>query len=187
MEYLILVRHARPISIKDLPASKWEISEEGIRDTEKIVEHIRKYKPKHIFTSKEPKAISTATVIANKFQLPVKEKPDLHEHDRSNVRLFKDKGMFREKVTEMFENPGKLIFGKETANEAQKRFVEAVNRISESNDGNCLIVSHGTVMTLYTSYYNEINPIEFWGKLTLPCLIVLEKNSKKLIKVIPTK
>ena len=187
MEYLLLVRHAQPISCKDLPASKWELSKEGFNATEEIVGHISKYKPRHIFTSKEPKAISTATIIGSKLQLPVKEKPDIHEHDRSDVKIFPTKEMFCEKVTELFHNPNKLVFGQETANEALERFIKAVDGILEENAGTCVIVSHGTVMTLYTSYYNQINPIELWKSLTLPCLIVLEKDSKKFIKIIPIK
>jgi broad specificity phosphatase PhoE len=132
----------------------------------------------------EPKAISTASIIASELKIPLIKKLNLHEHDRTGVKLFSSKETFRKKIKEMFDKPDVLVFGKETANEACKRFLESTTKIAEANEGTCVIVSHGTIMTLYTKYYNKIKPMEFWEQLTLPCLVVLEKNSKKFIKIV---
>jgi broad specificity phosphatase PhoE len=51
---------------------------------------------------------------------------------------------------------------------------------------NIVVVSHGTVITLFVEKFNGIDPFSFWKKLDLPSFVVLSLPQHKLVTTIET-
>jgi broad specificity phosphatase PhoE len=88
----------------------------------------------------------------------------------------------------LFEHPDELVLGYETADEAHARFARAVADVLSSHpSGNLVIVTHGTVMTLFIARAGSaghFDPIPFWKGLGLPAFAVLSLPDLKPIKVV---
>jgi broad specificity phosphatase PhoE len=185
MNHLILIRHSQPEIDPAVPAKRWQLSDEGIRRCHLLVEHLADFHIRQVFASTEPKAQQTAAIIAKHLSVPTEIAEDLHEHDRSNETGWSTPEQFQATIRELFEKYDQLIYGLETADQAYQRFARAVNRLVEQNpDQDLTIVSHGTVMTLFTSRTNPIEPFAFWRRLGLPCMLIFSLQALELIQAI---
>ena len=166
---LILVRHALPHIAPDIPASHWALSDEGRQGAEHLAPLLKAYQPQRIITSTEKKAMQTGQIIAEQLGIGCATAPDLHEHDRRNERFEVSRAVFEQRVRDFFAQPDELIFGTETASDAYNRFALAVQNELNTNPGETLaIVTHGTTMTLFTAYHNDIIAFDFWKQLQQP-------------------
>ncbi|MCP4419226.1 MAG: histidine phosphatase family protein [Chloroflexi bacterium] len=161
---------------------EWQLTENGRFTSRTLATKIKPYQPSRIFTSHEAKAQVTGQVIAEQLSIPCATAVGLQEHNRQGVPYFANKLEFRTAVANFFTHPNELVFGQETAVEAGNRFTQAVNRQIETHpQSNIAIVTHGTVLTLFICQHNpNLNPIQFWQSLTLPCAFVLTLPSKQL-------
>jgi len=180
-KYLILVKHSVPEIVESLPAREWKLSELGRARAERLADLLRQYQPEVIVSSKEPKATETAEIIAGIHQIESRVAEDLHEHDRSNIPfLAHDK--FQASVREFFQKPKELVFGKETADQAHARFYGSVHSVlNEHTDKTVVIVTHGTVISLFVSRLTGRSGFELWHMLGLPSFIALDLHSNTLI------
>ena len=180
-KYLILVKHSLPEIIEDLPANKWKLSKEGQARAQRLAELLNRYQPEIIVSSSEPKAVETAEIIARKYQLELHVIDDLHEHDRSNAPYL-SKDEFQTSIREFFQKPDELVFGRETANQAHARFYRAVHSILNSHANNTvIIVTHGTVISMFVSRLTGISELLLWSELGLPAFVVIDLQSNTLI------
>ncbi len=180
-KYLILVKHSMPEVEQDRPASAWNLSIEGQVRAQRLAEQLEDFEPEAILSSSEPKAQETATILASQLQLDMQIVPDLHEHDRSNV-LFLSHDMFQTSIRDFFEKPDELVFGRETANQAHARFYRAVHSIlNEYKNKTVIIVTHGTVISLFVSRLTGSSDLELWSKLGLPSFVAIDLRSSTLI------
>lgn len=179
--WLVLVRHSLPEIKKNLPAREWKLSVEGRVQVERLAEGLTGYRPGMLASSPEPKAVETAAIVAGRFRLPVLVIEDLHEHERSKVD-FLSSVEFDASVQEFFDKPDRLVFGSETANEACQRFSRAMSSIPAVSDENStVVVSHGTVISLFVSRLTGQPGFQVWTRLGLPGFIVLDMESKDMI------
>lgn len=184
MRKLILVKHSMPTLNDKVPSNEWVLSEVGKKNCIKLSKMLEKYEANSIFSSNEPKALETAKLVAGILNKDVKIESGLHEHERTNEKLLTSE-LFKVKMKEFFIKQDELVFGKETAIEAQKRFYNAVNElISKNQDDNIIIVAHGTVITLFVSMFNKINLYEVWNSLELPSFIELSIPKFQINKVV---
>ena len=180
-KYLIFVKHSLPQIEENIPAREWHLSEVGRLRAERLVTRLTIYKPEVLFSSTEPKATETAEIIANKLQLNLHVFENLHEHDRSNTPYLSH-AEFQNTVREFFINPEILTFGNETAEEAYRRFSNALHSILEANRNKTItIVSHGTVISLFVSRLLGTSDYSLWKTLGLPGFVVLDMISRTLI------
>lgn len=181
-KYLILVKHSLPGIIENVPAREWKLSEEGQRRAQQLAKRLNQYQPEVIASSIEPKAQETAEIIARKYNLMIQIVDGLHEHDRSNTQyLSTDK--FKSAVCEFFENPEKLVFGNETANQCHARFDQAVrSALGLYEDKTIVIIAHGTVISLFVSRLTGISDLILWYELGLPSFVVIDMQSAKMIE-----
>lgn len=184
MSHLILIRHSNPEILKDRPANQWLLSDKGRDRARTLAPFLVKYLPSIIYSSKEPKAIETAEILANLMDLPRAARYGLHEHLRNQVE-WTNADDFRAKVQDLFQRQDKVIFGEESALETVTRFSESVNAIVLKHpDQSVAIVSHGTVISLFVSSQNEIDAYSFWRSLEMPSLVILGRPKLKLESVI---
>lgn len=99
--------------------------------------------------------------------------PGLHEHDRTGAPFLGVEGFDRAART-FFANPGKLVWGSETAEQALERFDGAVRAVLETRGEEVVaVVAHGTVISLFIAQYNDVEAYELWRQLSLPSFCVL--------------
>lgn len=184
MKNIILVKHSTPEIVWTVPAKEWRLSQSGQLRCAALAEKLESFSPDVIISSVEPKAIETAQIITEKFNKPFSIVDGLQEHDRTNIGML-EKREFENKVKEFFDKPESLVFGGETANQSLARFSKTLSSIeSEYPDNNIVIVTHGTVITLFVSKFNAIEVFPFWKKLDLPSFVALSLPSHKLVKLV---
>ena len=180
-KYLILVKHSVPEIEEGRPASTWRLSKEGQLRAHQLALELERYTPEAIFSSEEPKASETAEILARHFQLDLKTVPDLREHDRSNVAYLAHDA-FQALVRKFFRHPDQQVFGSETADEAHARFYRAVHSIlNEHKHSTVLVVSHGTVISLFVARLTGSSDLELWTKLGMPSFVALDLSSSTVI------
>ena len=174
MNNLILVRHSEPEIEPDKPASAWRLSERGRTRAKQLAEELRGLTPASVWSSKEPKAMETAQILADSLKIPVQTADGLEEHHRRNVPYFPTQDEFEQAVEQFFRNPQKLMLGEETAQQALQRFTAAINSIIAADPAEtAIVVTHGTVMTLYIANVSGVEPMRFWRNLETPSFVAL--------------
>jgi 2,3-bisphosphoglycerate-dependent phosphoglycerate mutase len=184
---LVLIKHAMPILSGTMPSNEWILSDDGKEKSKRLAEYLKDYQMTNIYCSTEPKAIETASIAGDILEKEVVVTEQIHEHERTSNRKIFPIAEFHEKMRKFFRYPDVLIFGDETATIAKQRYLKAVQSIVDNEqDGNdIVIISHGTVMTLFVSHYNEVNQFDLWDSLGLPSIIELSLEDFSLQKVIP--
>lgn len=181
MRKLLLVRHSQPEIVPGIPAKQWHLSEEGRLRCTPLIETVAVYQPDAIVTSVEPKAMETAALIASFFGKPFETVEGLHEQDRSGVG-FLGTDEFQGRLASFFRNPQEHVLGRESAVEALTRFLLAVQTVLMRHvEGNVIIVTHGTIMTLFVAHYAQVDPLSFWQALGLPDFIVFSLPDYSLL------
>ena len=181
-QYLILVKHSLPKILENRPANEWVLSDEGRVLAKKLAVRLNRFQPELVISSIEPKAKQTAEIIAGEHGLELQFIEGLHEHARSNVGYLQ-RDQFQVAVREFFEEPGKLIFGSETADGCHARFQHAVQSILNQNlDKTVVIVAHGTVISLFVSRLTGMSDWSLWNDLALPSFIVVDVQTATLVE-----
>lgn len=174
MQNLILIKHAQPQVDPLTPSDQWPLSEAGQARAADLAQRLADQGLQLIFTSKEPKAAQTASILAQKLNLQPTTLDGLEEHDRRNVPHMQS----REFISHMalfFQRPAQLVLGNETAQRAKKRIQDAVYKAIEMAHGQSLaIVTHGTVLALFAAEYIEADPFHLWRRMAQPSYLVLE-------------
>ena len=81
--------------------------------------------------------------------------------------------VFDQKIRELFARPRERIFGSESAYQARRRFKVAVMRLVARSEGDVVVVTHGTVMTLLVAEATGIEPFVFWKSQAMPFAVTL--------------
>jgi broad specificity phosphatase PhoE len=180
-KYLILVKHSVPEIEESRLANTWKLSEEGQLRAQQLAEQLEQFAPEVILSSNEPKAKETAEILARRFQVEMQVLPDLHEHDRSNVPYL-PYDVFQASMRDFFQKPDELVVGRETADQAYTRFYQAVHSIlNEHRNKTVVIVTHGTVISLFVSRLTGSSDLELWNMLGLPSFVGLDLGSNTVI------
>ena len=167
---LYLVRHANPQVDVTVPATQWQLSATGIDRTHQLANQLVTAGIQAVISSPEPKAIQTAQILAEQFGLAVQVEAGIHEHERPwTPDSFTSGAEFQSRVQQFFLQPGKLVFGAESADQCFERFERALQQILKQQRNRTLaIVSHGTVLSLLLSRYNTLDAYAFWQTLGMP-------------------
>jgi broad specificity phosphatase PhoE len=181
---LVLVKHAAPTIDASVPAPDWRLSPAGIAQCEALARRLRAFSPRRIATSVEPKAVETATHIGEYLGLPVELVDGLHEHDRRDT-AFLGAEAFQRAVRSLFEHPNDLVFGRETAADALRRFDDAIGRLLATHGAadDVVVVTHGTVIALFVAARTGEDGFTLWGRLGLPSIVVLRRGDLTLDRV----
>jgi broad specificity phosphatase PhoE len=179
--YLILVKHSLPEIAADQPANQWKLSTEGRLRVHRLAAKLRRFGPEVILTSSEPKAKETAELLAGLLQLEIQVTEGFHEHDRTHTP-FLNQAAFQACIHEFFQKPDLLVFGGETADQAHTRFEGAVETgLRAHPDKTVIIVSHGTVISLFVARRTGLSDWQLWNELGLPAFVAMDLESNSLI------
>ena len=184
MSTLVLVKHSMPEIERDKPASAWKLGEVGRRRARLLADRLREFNPAVIWSSREPKAIETAELVAGELGVPVKIADGLEEHHRDNAPFLSSKEEFEESVERFFLSPDRLVLGTETANQAHDRFAAAIDEVIDGEQADSIVVTHGTVMTLYMASVAGVQRMDFWRRLGLPSYVVLTLPDMRIASIV---
>ena len=189
MAKLILVKHAKPELVAGKPANSWLLSDEGRKSCAALAECLRHYEPDIIITSSEPKANETGLLVSEALKIPFETAPGLHEHERERktALLLDDPARWDALVGEFFARPDELVFGDETAIQARDRFSSALGAVLDQRpDETLVVVSHGTVISLYAGQVAGVDPFPLWQRLGLPSYVAFSRPELELIEFVET-
>lgn len=173
MRKLILVKHAQPQVVASVPPSQWRLAEAGGVCCQVLAHRLAQYNPALIITSSELKAQETGQELAKRLGKPIETAPDLHEHERDNVPQMPTPE-FISMMALVFQRPGSLVLGHETADQARERFSRAITEILRTHSvGNIVVVSHGTVISLFVAQRTGTEAFALWRRMSLPSFVVL--------------
>jgi len=163
---VLLVRHSAPRIASDVPSEEWRLSEEGRRRCGPLAERLAAHAPSALLASTEPKARETAELIAPGLGLEVQLSDGLRETARRTVGWL-DQDELERSIRELFERPGEVVYGEESAAAALSRFERVVAGLPER----AVVVSHGTVISLFAAARTGRDPFELWRSLELPDVV----------------
>ena len=166
----------------ETPAHEWRLGAAGVTGATAVASRLARYEPSRIIASLEPKATQTGSVIAERLRLPMVTADGLHEHDRRAIR-FLGADEFAARMRDLFAHPGATVFGSESARGALARFTAAVDRIVDEQPGDVVIVSHGTVISLFVAARADVDAAGLWATLGLPSYVTLEIPSHRIIDI----
>ena len=172
MRKLVLVKHSMPEIERDKPASTWRLGDVGRRRAGVLAARLRSFSTDVIWSSPEPKAVETADILAATFGVPVRQSDGLEEHHRDNVP-FLPKRDFQSTVEAFFHHPDQLVLGSETAKQACERFTASIEDVIKTGQKDNIVVTHGTVISLFAASVAKVHPIDLWHQLGLPSFVVL--------------
>lgn len=179
MTHLILVRHSITQPQPGISAHQWPLTIEGQARCAALAIRLRPYRIARIATSDEPKAISTAQLLAAHLEItaPLIIEPDFRETRRETTHYFDSEGEFHAAVHAAMNKPDEVLFGEEAFSDARRRITLALGRVMDLHDSETLaVVTHGTIMSLLLGYVSERNTFEIWRGLGMPAFAVLTPN-----------
>jgi broad specificity phosphatase PhoE len=184
MKTLILIKHSLPEIAGNLPACEWRLSAVGRLRCKALAERLAPHHPTRLVASREPKAYETAEEVAAHLGLPLAPEDDLHEHVHREVGLLRAEE-FEAAVARFFAQPADLVFGSETADQAHRRFEQALSFIlGKYHDESLAVVTHGRVLTLSLTRVLGLDPFPFWKRLGLPSFAVAAWPDRRLLSLV---
>lgn len=181
MAELILVRHSISNPRPDAVSHEWELTDAGRQRCIPLAEQLASYQPAVIISSHEPKARATAQLVAEHLGLPLLQGEGLHEHLRHTVPYFDSVAEFRGRVADFFARPTEHIFGEESADEAYVRFAGGIeNALATYPNQTVVVVTHGTVMSLFIARANGLDAYALWERWDMPAYAVLSRPDFEL-------
>ena len=145
----------------------------GRQRSELLASSLSSFRPEVIWSSREPKAVESAEIVAGAFGVPVQIADGLEEHHRDGTPFYPRRDDFEAAVERFFCKPDQLVLGTETAVQARDRMTAAIDDIIDAGQTDSIVVTHGTVMTLYVASVAGVRPMDFWRRLGLPSYVVL--------------
>ena len=181
---LVLVKHALPVLDASKPAREWRLGTEGERQARKLAGAVCSFAPLRIIASPEPKAVSTATIVAAELGLHVSVIDALREFDRPVLPLLSKEEHARANE-QIFVHLNRRVLGAESGREALDRFAAAIDgAIAQTNAPSLVAITHGTVISLFVSAHNAIDAFTLWKRLECTSYVVLDVPSFMLRNVV---
>ena len=186
---LVLVRHSVSEVSPGIAPARWPLSPLGRMRCLGLAEQLRVFHPRTVFSSHEVKASETAQIVAGRLGVTHQTVDGLQEHERSRADFAPGPGEFEARLARFFNEPQSLVFGRETADEANHRFTRVVSGLIEDHQsrvdtGEALcVVSHGAVISLFVSNACDDSPLDFWRKLGQPSYVVMSLPEFELLSL----
>ena len=187
MSKLILVRHSTAAVAPGNPPSTWPLSKAGRRRCLSLAGELRQFAPAAIFASYEAKAVETARILSDSLGIGYQVVAGLQEHKRTSCDFMDTRQELVARLRQFFAEPQSLVFGRETADQARRRFSRAISGLVETRRGETLAaVSHGTVISLFVAASCGLDPFLFWRRLDQPSYAVLSLPEFNLLSLTPS-
>ncbi len=166
MRALYLVRHATPAVQPNVPAVEWPLADRGIDEARALAQVAREWDLRAVYASREPKAQSTALIVAEPSLIPVHVVEGFEE-----LRIDQwigNSDEFADTVRQILEQPTLSLRGAERATIAADRFAAAI-RIVEQGPFPAAAVTHGRVLSAWLGRTLRLeDPFALWRSIPMP-------------------
>ena len=160
---VILIRHAMPQIVPGVSSKLWRLGESAKEDCVLLAHALPRDLGPVIYTSPEPKAAETATVVALRLGLRVVTDARFAEVDRPPVG---DED-YRAMVLRYLNNSAEP--GWEPVAAVRIRFAAGVaGALAAHPSGDIIVANHGMALSIYVASVMDIDLPEFWRELTFP-------------------
>lgn len=181
---LVLVKHALPVLDPSKPAREWQLGAEGEVQAKRLASRLRAFAPLRLVASPEPKASRTGQLVAAELGLQVSTVEGLREFDRPVLPLM-SKAEHERENSAIFADLNRRVLGAESGRNALDRFSAAVDaELAQTGAQSLVVITHGTVISLFVGAHNQVDAFELWRKLACPSFVVLEVPSLSLGEVV---
>jgi broad specificity phosphatase PhoE len=182
---IVLVKHAQPVLDAAVPPRDWHLGAEGAQQAARLARRLEQFVPFALASSREPKALETADIVGLELNVPMEVIDGLEEFDRPALPLMSPAE--RERINaRIFDAPSERVLGTESAAEALTRFSQGVaNALELARDTDTLVlVTHGTVISLFVAAHNDVDARELWKGLQCASFVVLALPGFRLTPVL---
>lgn len=181
MANLILIRHSMVQPNPELNSHEWGLVEEGREACKILVEKLRPYAIRQIYSSQEAKARETGQILADALGLSCEIAPDLAETKREGLDFMANSAEFRQQVREAMRRPDEKLFGEERFADARERFLNAMERLLCQHPNETIaLVSHGRVLSMVLAQFTGEDPVSIWDSLKMPAYAILSLPEKEI-------
>jgi broad specificity phosphatase PhoE len=158
MPIIHFITHPEVMIDPAVPITDWPLSPVGIRRMRLALERQWITGVQSVFSSAERKAMDAASLLAEKIGHRPIVVEGLGENNRSATGYL-PKAEFEAVANEFFACPEESVRGWERAADAQRRIVDAVERVISMapNEGDIAIVSHGGVGALLLCHLKGVS------------------------------
>ena len=128
---LHLIKHGQPTLVPDVPAHEWHLAPDALDGLPDLLARLDP-RPDFVVCSEEPKAKATAQALAAALGVPCRPMLGLHEHLRYGNELV-SADEFQNRFRRFFAEPGQVVVGEESADDAWRRFANAITAVLKVN------------------------------------------------------
>lgn len=180
---ITFIRHSRTKIDPQVPIARWGLSDEGIRLAQELSTHSVIKRTEVLYTSLQTKALETAIFLAKPNGIPIKANDNLTEVTSLTGLFEADFEKYEQNVKDYYLGILDRINGGETQQEAVARFTQAMELIvdAERDKDNIGIVSHGNILTLYSSQFRDIDCYATHTKIKRPDIAIFDWEKKEFI------
>ena len=180
MRRLVLVRHAQVRLDAELPPRLWELTAEGREAAEALARLEPFAGVEALVTSPEPKARATAEPIARAAGVKLRVEPDLREAERGASPVDDRDGFIAQVDAWLGGGP---VPGWEERDAAAARIVACIEQLLAESRGDLVLVSHGTVLSLYLAWLRGQERVDLseWETIPLPAVAVIDPSARAIL------
>jgi broad specificity phosphatase PhoE len=182
---IVLVKHALPVLDATTPPREWRLGDEGTRQAEALASALGRFIPFELVTSPEPKALATAEAVGRVHEVGWRVVADLREIDRTALPMMTPEA-HQQFNARLFAEYDRAVVGAESARAAADRFRGALTRTAATATGNLVVITHGTVISLFVAEHNPVDPFDLWRRLTCPSFVVLDDGYRLVDRAVST-
>lgn len=171
------LRHAETLKDPSVHAKDWLLTPDALNVINEYVNSGKFSGVNMIVASTENKAVATAKPIAKNLNLEIMELEEIKEIGRSN-KFLTDEEFLVQKRKQMTDLDTE-VDGGESGRNALNRFKAGIAKLEETNTGKTiLVVTHGTVMSLYFAELtnNLATAFERWQALPFCAVGIIENG-----------
>lgn len=180
---LILVRHAQPVVDPNSPSECWVLAEDSAAATAVLAQSLKPYAPRRILCGDEPKMLGTAEALTGVLGGTAERTAALSEHQRRTTK-FGDKVAFEAAIKTLFERPGEIVYGEESADMTYARFAACLDEALAREPAPVIAVSGGTAISIFLSRRAGVDAFSTWKGLRLPMAFVLDRASWAIDRIV---
>lgn len=173
--YIYLVRHPQTTVLKADPTvfadgqTDAELSDEGLEQSERIFEYLKKENVTRIFSSPLKRATELATFLKEQLNLPLELKDELRE---INIGVWR--GLPEKEVKETYPKLWEAWINKpeitripegEPLSDVQRRASRSISQAINNNRGNLVFVTHKITILTYLLHLSGLPIKEIWAYL----------------------
>ncbi|PET64819.1 histidine phosphatase family protein [Bacillus sp. AFS001701] len=175
---LYLVRHAHSTYTPDEIGRP--LSKSGFSDANIVTELLLKEKIDYVVSSPYKRAIQTVEEISKTLNLEI----IIEENFKERLLSLEPVPDFEDIIREVWMDFNKSWNGGESNYTAQKRGIEAINKLLKNYSGkNIVIGTHGNLMVLIMNYFDQKYDFNFWNGLAMPDIYKLTFEGESLVEV----